>query len=133
MPAVTGGDEHGFQRPPGRGVAGVVTVSQAQKQLRVFCQRVVLRADAGSHVHGAHHHLRQRSGDPGKRQPVAAATRKFRSAQPQLMVSSRSSGSFTGSARVRSASRCTAPSSTRKSQGWVLWLEGACTAASSKL
>ena len=51
------------------------------------------------------------------------------SAAPQLITSSRSSGSLTGSARVRSARRWITPGATAKIQGWVLCEEGARMAA----
>ncbi len=54
--------------------------------------------------------------------------RKFINAQPQLMASSRSSGSFAGNARVRSAHISMAGRDNRKNHGCVLWLDGASTA-----
>jgi hypothetical protein len=50
------------------------------------------------------------------------------SAAPQLMISSRSNGSTTGNARMRSAhTKIVAPLTTKR-HGCELWLDGASTA-----
>lgn len=67
--------------------------------------------------------------DVGRESVCAAATRRLNRAAPHEIVSSRSSGSLTGNARVRSATSSIACSSTRNRQGCVLWLDGASVAA----
>jgi hypothetical protein len=72
--------------------------------------------------------LTARSDSRGRIPNRRIASSRCCSAQPQEIVSSRSCGSHTGSARVRSASNTMRSAITRNFQGCVLWLLGASTA-----